>query len=62
MAGTLLLLLVLVAAWWWRRGAGGGGGTRDEVNPTYGLYYFDDGNRIDESNSEVVDGNTYYQL
>ena len=62
---TLLLWEVaalVMVVWWWRKGAGDEADVRNEINPTYGLYYFDDGNRIDDSNSEVVDGNIYYQL
>ena len=30
-------------------------------NPVYGMYYFADRENIDESQSEVVDGNNYYE-
>ena len=56
------LLAAVVVVWWWRKGTGDEAEVRTEINPTYGLYYFDDGNRIDDSNSEVVDGNIYYHL
>ena len=32
----------------------------EDLNPVYGMYYFSDGERIDESQSEVADGNEYY--
>ena len=33
----------------------------EDLNPVYGMYYFSDGRRIDESQSEVADGNEYYE-
>ena len=32
----------------------------EDMNPVYGLYYFSDGERVDENNSEMMDENTYY--
>ena len=32
----------------------------DDENPVYGMYYFADGEHIDESRSEVVDNNENY--
>ena len=32
----------------------------EDLNPVYGLYYFSDGQRIDDSNAEVADENAYY--
>ena len=32
----------------------------EDLNPVYGMYYFSDGGRIDQSQSEVADGNDYY--
>ena len=32
----------------------------DDDNPVYGLYYHPDGQRIDNWESEVIDGNDYY--
>ena len=32
----------------------------EDKNPVYGMYYFADGERIDESKSEAVDKNVYY--
>ena len=32
----------------------------EDMNPVYGLYYFSDGERVDDSNAEVVDENSYY--
>ena len=32
-----------------------------DINPMSGMYYFADGENIDESQSEVVDGNNYYE-
>ena len=34
---------------------------RNDLNPIYGLYYFDDDSKIDSGESEVVDSNDYYQ-
>ena len=31
-----------------------------DMNPVYGLYYFNDGERVDDSNAEVMDENSYY--
>ena len=31
-----------------------------DMNPVYGLYYFSDGERVDDSNAEVMDENSYY--
>ena len=32
----------------------------EDMNPVYGLYYFGDGERVDDNNSEMMDENTYY--
>ena len=32
----------------------------EDLNPVYGLYYFSDGERVDDNNSEMMDENTYY--
>ena len=32
----------------------------EDKNPIYGMYYFSDGEHIDESRSEVVDNNDNY--
>ena len=32
----------------------------EDLNPVYGLYYFSDGERVDDSNAEVMDENSYY--
>ena len=32
----------------------------EDMNPVYGLYYFSDGERVDDSNVEVMDENSYY--
>ena len=32
----------------------------EDMNPVYGLYYFSDGERVDDSSAEVVDENSYY--
>ena len=32
----------------------------EDLNPVYGMYYFSNGGRIDERQSEVTDGNEYY--
>ena len=32
----------------------------EDLNPVYGLYYFSDGERVDDSSVEVLDENSYY--
>ena len=32
----------------------------NDENPVYGMYYFSDGNHIDDGTSEVQDDNNYY--
>ena len=32
----------------------------EDLNPVYGLYYFSDGQRVDDSSVEVMDENSYY--
>ena len=32
-----------------------------DVNPNYGFYYTNDGDKIDESTVEVTDENPYYK-
>ena len=33
----------------------------EDVNPVYGIYYFSDGQKIDENNAEATDENQYYE-
>ena len=66
-AGSLALLVLLVSALVLvlmhrrRKNQRAGGDIKQtDENPVYGMYYFSTGDHIDESKSEVVDGNDYY--
>ena len=56
----LLLALVIVLVLRCRKKRGAKESKAEDENPVYGIYYFADGERIDESRSEVVDHNENY--
>ena len=33
----------------------------EDLNPVYGLYYFEDGQQIDDKNAEAIDENQDYE-
>ena len=34
---------------------------QEDLNPVYGLYYFEDGQQIDDKNAEAIDENQDYE-
>ena len=59
---VLLLVVVLILKHKKAQKARAGETQSEDLNPVYGMYYFSNGGRIDESQSEVADGNGYYEL
>jgi len=57
---VLLLVVVLIMKRKKAQRAQAGGIQSEDLNPVYGMYYFSNGGRINESQSEVTDGNEYY--
>ena len=60
---VLVLIFVLIVVKWrkkQRAQAQAGEIKGEDLNPVYGIYYFSNGGRIDESQSVVADGNEYY--
>ena len=60
--GSVIVVVVLVLAIIRKKKHGDQKGQieGEDLNPVYGMYYFSNGAKIDESQSEVVEGNEYY--
>ena len=60
LAVLVFLLVLTLVKWKKKQRAQAGEITGEDLNPVYGMYYFSNGGRIDESQSVVADGNEYY--